>query len=87
MILVGQPPVNTRIIFENARQHYCGKTILDSQGGLTDPNVDIPRYIKLYKAGRLKLTGFIDQMSSLENINEAIDRVSSCVGRVTLYME
>jgi len=69
------------------RRHYCGKTILDSQGGLTDPAVDIPRYLALYTAGRLPLEQFITHRFPLEEVNEALDVVrSGQAGRVILEM-
>jgi Zn-dependent alcohol dehydrogenase len=69
------------------RSHYCGKTILDSQGGLTDPAADIPRYLALYKAGRLPLEQFITHRFPLESVNEALDVVrSGQAGRVILTM-
>lgn len=87
MILLGQPHHEECLTLPGMRQHYCGKTILDSQGGLTNPAVDIPRYLALYKAGRLPLEQFITHRFPLEQVNEALDVVrSGQAGRVILTM-
>ncbi|GAG29146.1 unnamed protein product, partial [marine sediment metagenome] len=74
LILVGQPRHNQNLIIQGIRQHYCGKTILDSQGGLTDPAVDIPRYLELYRRGKLKLDNLITHRYPLTQINTAIEK-------------
>ena len=87
IILVGQPNHNKALILPNFRKHYCGKTIMDSQGGLTDPNKDIPRYLTLYKAGKLKLDELITHRYPLEYVNDALDTVrSGKAGRCILEM-
>jgi S-(hydroxymethyl)glutathione dehydrogenase/alcohol dehydrogenase len=88
MILLGQPHHEECLTLPGVRRHYCGKTVLDSQGGLTDPAVDIPRYLALYKAGRLPLEQFITHRFPLEAVNEALDVVrSGQAGRVILTMD
>jgi len=72
LILVGQPYTGADIVFSNARQHYCGKTILDSQGGLTDPDKDINRYLQMYREGRFELSKMITNRFQLDDINQAI---------------
>jgi S-(hydroxymethyl)glutathione dehydrogenase/alcohol dehydrogenase len=87
LILVGQPRYNQSLTINNMRQHYCGKTIIDSQGGLTNPTIDIPRYIKLYQQDKLKLDGLITHKFQLKDINQAIDKMRSGeTGRVILEM-
>jgi S-(hydroxymethyl)glutathione dehydrogenase/alcohol dehydrogenase len=87
MILLGQPHHEACLSLPGFRRHYCGKTILDSQGGLTEPNVDIPRYLGLWRAGRLPVEQLITHRFSLEQVNEALDMVrSGLAGRVILEM-
>lgn len=84
-ILVGQPRCEQNLILYNMRQHYCGKILMDSQGGLTNPTVDIPRYLELYRRGILKLDNLITDKYPLEQINDAIDAVKSgIVGKCVL---
>jgi Zn-dependent alcohol dehydrogenase len=88
MILVGQPDYGHSVEFHVMRQHYCGKTMMDSQGGLTDPTVDIPRYLNMYECGKLKLDGLITSYFGLEHANEAINTMKSGIGgRVCLEMD
>jgi S-(hydroxymethyl)glutathione dehydrogenase/alcohol dehydrogenase len=87
MILVGQPKLDQAFVFVNARQHYTGKVLMDSQGGLTNPNEDIPRYLELYHKGKLELDSLVTDRFSLSKINEAFDMVrTGRAGRVALEM-
>ncbi len=54
-----------------------GKQLIGSHGGGTNPDVDIPRYAKLYRLGKLKLGEQITHEYGLEAINEAIESVRS----------
>jgi len=87
LILVGQPHYEQILILHGVRQHYCGKTVMDSEGGQTSPSVDIPRYLKLYRAGKLKLDTLITHRFPLTHINDALTMVKSgrC-GKVILEM-
>jgi S-(hydroxymethyl)glutathione dehydrogenase / alcohol dehydrogenase len=68
MILVGQPHKADTFTFRNARNSfYQGKVMMDSQGGLTNPNVDIPRYLDMGDRIVTESTFY-----SLEDVNEAI---------------
>ena len=88
LVLVGQPRHGHALNLPYFRSQYCGKTVMDSQGGLTNPNVDIPRYLALFKAGKLPLGQFITHKFPLGQVNEALDMVrSGNAGRVILEME
>lgn len=87
VILVGQPPYGTDIVLTQASANYRGKTIIDSQGGLTDPAEDIPRYLHLYRTGMLKLDNLITHRFKLHDINKAISTMcSGKAGRCILEM-
>lgn len=88
MILVGQTKSGTSVIFDNMLQHYCGKTLIDSQGGLANPSVDIPKYLNLYKNGKLKLNNIFTHWYPLNLVNDAIqDMINGNTGRCALVME
>ena len=88
MILLGQPDYDDALILPGFRKHYCGKTIMDSQGGLTNPTEDIPRYLRLYQFGKLPLEQFITHRFPLEQVNKALSVVrDGLAGRVILTME
>ncbi len=76
-ILVGQPKPGENIELLNAHHLFGGegKTIKATQGGKFSPSIDIPRYIKLHKAGILKIDGIITHRVKLNQVNDAIDLV------------
>ena len=51
----------------------CGKQIIGSWGGGSDPDRDIPIYADLYLEGKLPLGKLITKRYSLEEINQALD--------------
>lgn len=87
MILVGQPDCHQDLVISAVHKHYCGKVMMDSQGGMTDPTLDIPRYIDLYLKGKLKFDGLITGRFALDDVNEAIEYArSGLAGRVVLEL-
>jgi len=86
-ILVGVPRKGDNISIYSLPLHFK-KVLTGSHGGSAEPHVEIPRYIRLYQAGRLKLGGLITHEFSLDQVNEAIEVVrSSEAGRVMLVMD
>ena len=73
-ILAGQPKYNSNLIINNFENLYRGIKIIDSQGGLTNPDIDIPRYIDFFR--NRAVIGFPSKLISrsfcLSGINEAI---------------
>ena len=67
-------------------QHFQGKTIVDSQGGGTNPTVDILRYLNLWRKGKLKLKELITNDYPFADVNLAIDDVRNgkVLGRAML---
>ena len=51
--------------------------LMGSEGGQTDPNVDIPRLLNLYAKDKLTLDELITHQFPLTEINEALDTVRS----------
>lgn len=87
LVLVGQPEAGAALTFGDARRHYCGKTILDSQGGLTEPARDIPRCIALWRARKLRLGEMAGGRWPLERVNEAMAAMAmGDPGRALLVM-
>ncbi|EJL33991.1 alcohol dehydrogenase catalytic domain-containing protein [Novosphingobium sp. AP12] len=54
-----------------------GKTLMGSYMGSSIPARDIPRYIKLWRAGRLPVEKLLTSVGPLEEINEAMDKLAS----------
>ncbi|MBI4823747.1 MAG: zinc-binding dehydrogenase [Nitrospirae bacterium] len=86
-ILVGQPRYDQSLRIDSFSKHYGGKKMFASLGGLTNPDEDIPRYLRLYSSGKLDLTGLITHRFSLDEINLALDKMrSGQTGRCIIEM-
>jgi S-(hydroxymethyl)glutathione dehydrogenase/alcohol dehydrogenase len=86
-ILVGVPTKGDNVTIYTLPLHFK-KILKGSHGGSAEPHLDIPRYINLYKAGKLRLDDIITHEFKLEEINQAIQLVRSGeAGRVLVVME
>lgn len=86
-ILVGQPKPGDGIEIKNAVHFFKGdgKSIKATQGGQFSPSKEIPRYIKLHKAGVLNIDGIITHRIKLNEINEAVYLIrSGNAGRIII---
>lgn len=54
-----------------------GRTLRGSYMGSAVPNVDIPKYVELYQAGKLPLEHLVSSYIELDEINEAMDRLAN----------
>lgn len=70
-VIVGVASMEARIELSPLMMMRTGRTLMGCAYGSTRPQVDFPRLIALYQAGRLKLDELISQRFSLEEINEA----------------
>ena len=70
-ILVGVPKIGNDVSIHTLPLHF-GKVLTGSHGGESNPSIDIPKYVRLYKAGKLKLDDLISDRFSLDEINTAI---------------
>jgi S-(hydroxymethyl)glutathione dehydrogenase / alcohol dehydrogenase len=80
IICVGVPTKGRKTSIYTLPLHF-GKVITGSHGGDTDPTADIPRYARLYQAGRLQLRELITDRFPLAKINEAIAKMRA--GEIT----
>jgi S-(hydroxymethyl)glutathione dehydrogenase/alcohol dehydrogenase len=79
-VLVGVP--NEKVTIYTLPIHF-NKVLTGSHGGEAAPHVDIPRIIRLMRAGRLSFDGIITHEFPLTEINAALDLVrSGNAGRV-----
>jgi len=76
VVLVGVPAKDENINIYSLPLHF-GKEITGSHGGECMPDVDIPRYHDLYRAGRIKLRELFTDYFSLDEINDAIEMMRS----------
>jgi Zn-dependent alcohol dehydrogenase len=79
MILVGQPAPGKMVEVMNAVNLFngMGQSIKATQGGKTNPQEDIPRYVKMYQEGILDVKQFVTHYFTLDQINEAFDLLKS----------
>jgi 2-desacetyl-2-hydroxyethyl bacteriochlorophyllide A dehydrogenase len=79
MILVGQPKPGNDVVIPNANKLFdgTGQSIKATQGGMTSPTEDIPRYLNLYKAGLLDIKKIITHRFNLDEINLAFETLKS----------
>jgi S-(hydroxymethyl)glutathione dehydrogenase/alcohol dehydrogenase len=74
-IMVGQPAPGVVVALLNARHFFEGegKTIKATQGGGFQPDLDIPRYVKIQS--QLDASRIITHRMKLDQINDALDLV------------
>ena len=80
LILCGQPAPDRMVCLPNAVSMFegvVGKSIRASQGGKTNPDTDIPRYIKLALKGKLDYESLHTHTISLDEVNEGFDLLRS----------
>ena len=77
LIMVGQPKSKDSIVLINASDNFVGKTIFDSQGGCTDPDIDIQRYVRLYDSIKTDINKLITNTININNVNLAINAIKN----------
>jgi S-(hydroxymethyl)glutathione dehydrogenase/alcohol dehydrogenase len=82
VVLVGVPRAGADISIHSLPLHF-GKQVTGSYGGEAHPAEDIPRFLALHRAGRLRLPHLITHRVRLDEINQAIAcmRDGSIAGR------
>jgi S-(hydroxymethyl)glutathione dehydrogenase/alcohol dehydrogenase len=86
-IFAGVPDACEKISIDSFPIHF-GRQLIGSHGGETSPDQDIPRYLDLFRLGKLELHELITHRFPLERINEAIDLVRHGeAGRCLIEME
>lgn len=59
----------------NTLSLHMGRVLRGSHGGDSRPAEDIPRYVRMLKAGRFEAAGFVSHRSDLVSINDAIGKM------------
>jgi len=85
VILVGVPKKGSDISLHSLPLHF-GKILLGSHGGDGSPEIDIPRYLNLYKQGLINFDGLISSRYRLSQVNDAIRSIKNGIssGRVMI---
>ena len=61
----------------SAREFISARSMTGAVLGWTNLRLDVPRYIEIYKAGRLKLDELVTNCYPLDKINEAVESLKS----------
>ncbi len=87
-VLVGVPPKGATASIYTLPLHF-EKELTGSHGGESQPDRDIPRYVRLIAAGRLDLRPLVTQRYPLTQINNAIAdmRSGAVAGRIMITMD
>jgi len=71
LVLVGVMPRDRQLSFNTLPLHY-GKALTGSEGGMSRPHTDIPRYLRMIAAGRFDPRRMVTHRCPLEKVNDAI---------------
>jgi len=78
-VWVGHAPFGTPVTMD-ARDLIMEKTVIGSMYGTAEPQIEFPRLLALYQAGKLKLDELITGRYRFDEINTAMDNVRAGVG-------
>lgn len=85
-ILVGQARHDQKLAIQSLPLH-SGKLLIGCEGGQSNPSQDIPRYLNLYRKGKLDLDRLITHRFPLDEVNTALDKIRAGeVGRCVLLI-
>jgi len=85
-ILVGVPRKGDKVSIYTLPLHFK-KVLTGSHGGNAEPHLDIPRIVKLWRAGKVSFDGLVTHRFALDRVNEAIDTArAGAAGRCLLVM-
>lgn len=86
-ILVGVPPRESTASIYTLPLHF-EKALFGSHGGECQPDIDIPRYVRLCQAGKLHLEALVGKRYELTEINRAITEMTdgTLAGRAMLHL-
>ena len=87
-VLVGVPAKDHDVTLYTLPLHF-DKTLTGSHGGESEPEIDIPRYLKLESLGILDLKTLVTDRYPLSKINNAIEDMQSgrISGRCMIHMQ
>lgn len=75
-VLFGVIRFDQKVCLNTLPLHF-GRTLTGSEGGQSQPHLDIPRYLKMMDEGIFDLDGFVSHRCKLEDVNSAISRMRS----------
>ncbi|MDM3980720.1 zinc-dependent alcohol dehydrogenase family protein [Staphylococcus haemolyticus] len=86
-VTTGLPHPKDEFSFSQVTLAAEERTVKGSYVGSCVPDRDIPRFVSLYKQGRLNIDPLISEVITLDDINEGFDKLASGdVGRIIVKM-
>lgn len=76
LVLVGVMRHDQQLNLNTLPLHY-GKVLTGSEGGASQPHLDIPRYVRMIHSGILNPAGMVSHRCSLSDVNTAITAMRS----------
>jgi alcohol dehydrogenase len=76
-VTVGLPPPDARISVSPLGFVAEGRSLIGSYLGSAVPARDIPRFVELWRSGRLPVESLVSSMITLDDINDAMDRLAA----------
>jgi S-(hydroxymethyl)glutathione dehydrogenase/alcohol dehydrogenase len=71
LVLVGVMPHDRQFDFNTLPLHY-GKVLTGTEGGMSRPSTDLPRYLRMIQGGRFDPRDMVTHRCALPEVNEAI---------------
>jgi Zn-dependent alcohol dehydrogenase len=75
-ITVGLPPPDARISVSQLGFVAEGRSLIGSYLGSAVPARDIPRFVEMWRSGRLPVEQLVSSTITLDDINEGMDRLA-----------
>jgi S-(hydroxymethyl)glutathione dehydrogenase/alcohol dehydrogenase len=75
-VLFGVIRFDEKVSLNTLPLHF-GRTLTGSEGGQSQPHLDIPRYLRMMDDGVFDLDDFVSHRCKLEDVNSAISRMRS----------
>lgn len=72
LVLVGVMPHDRQMSLNTLPLHF-GKVLTGTEGGMSQPHEDIPRYVRMLHSGRFDPSAFVTHRCGLDEINAAIE--------------
>jgi len=84
--VVGLGSISDSITFNALEIAHFGRTLAGCMYGSTDPEVDVPRLLEHYRAGRLDLASLVTDRIGLGDVGSAFDELRAGRGARSLVM-
>jgi S-(hydroxymethyl)glutathione dehydrogenase/alcohol dehydrogenase len=75
-VVIGAPPTGSMLHIDPHDLRAQEKALLGCSYGSSNPPVDFPKFIDLYRAGRFALTEMVSRVYRLNEINDAFDNLA-----------